>query len=406
MKLNNSYHLLFLFIFFLFTACQNKGSESTLHFVSSPSTFSNHYVAEGQVNAISTSLINCPQQLSGTVVFIIEDGSRVKQGDTVCVIENRELENRYEEMLRRLEQSKAQYAKGVADLEMNFALLEAQVESNEAQTSITNLDSAQLQYLTSQQRRIKELELERAAVEKEKLQKKLHYLEIINQSELRKLKIRIEQDEMQVAEFKKLLSELVMVAPLDGVAIRAEHRRGNEKVKEGDEVWNGMTLVEIPDVEKVNVLMQVSESVFKQIEVGDTVEYTFDAMPGNRAWGNIQKKAPIGQTIQGSSNVKVFDITASIDTFQTLPEVGISANAKITFDLQENSVVIPQVSLFAYDSISVVYVKVKKGYERRQVTKGIESATEVVILDGLKFNEVLALTHPSEQEITETVRLK
>jgi len=390
---------------FALSSCGSKQNTNELHFRVVPSTFSNHVVIEGQVNAINTSMVVCPQRISGTVVFIVEDGTPVEKGDTVCIIENRELENRYEAMLTRLAKSKARYEKGIADLEMNYALLEAQIESNEAQTSITNLDSAQLQYLTQQQRRIKELEIERAAIEKKKLQKKLHYLEIINESKLRKLKIQIEQDELRAEEYKQRLSQMFLTAPRAGIARAATFRRHGNPVKEGDNVWRGRPLVEIPDTSDVHILIQATETLFKRIDIGDTIEYTFDAMAGNRAWGNIERKAPIGQSVSRGSKVKVFDITASVDSFLTLPEVGVSANCRITFSYLPDTMVVPQVAVYPFDSIHVVYVKDNNKYQRCQVIKGYESPKETVIISGVKYDDLISLVEPPESSVSETVYL-
>lgn len=396
----------FIVALFALASCSSKQNTNELHYRLVPSTFSNHVVVDGLVNAINTSTVLCPQKISGTVVFIVEDGTPVEKGDTVCIIENRELENRYKGMLTRLEKSKARYEKGVADLEMNYALLMAQIESNEAQTSITNLDSAQLQYLTEQQRRIKELEIKRAIIEKEKLQKKMHYLEIINESKLQKLKIQIEQDEIRVEDYMDRLSQMVLIAPRSGIAKAATFRRHDNPVTEGDNVWPGRPLVEIPDTSAVDVMIQANETLFKQIDVGNTVEYTFDAMAGNRSWGRIEKKASIGQSISRGSDVKVFDITASVDSFLTIPEVGISANCKITFDYLADTMVVPQLAVFSYDTIHVVYVKDKNKYRRCEVIKGSESSKETVIVDGLNYADLISLIEPDENCISETIYLQ
>ncbi|MCF8363309.1 MAG: efflux RND transporter periplasmic adaptor subunit [Prolixibacteraceae bacterium] len=401
------YKYIIIMLLIGFFSCQSTGGGEELFHCVLPTTFSNHIVINGQVDAISTSMVSCPQNVNGTIVFIIEDGTYVEKGDTVCILENRELENRYDNMVANLEQSKANYEKGMANLEMNYALLTAQVESNEAQTSITNLDSVQLQYLSEQQRRIKELEIEKAAIEKEKLQTKLHYLEIINESKLRKLKIKIEQDEVRAREYKKILSGMVLTAPRDGIAKPAQVRwRGGQPVKEGDEVWRGHPLVEIPDVSNVNVSIEATESQFKKISVGDTVDFTFDAMAGNQAWGKIERKAPIGQPVSRGSNVKIFNITASVDSCLSLPEVGISANCKITFNFQKNAIVVPQVAVHQHDSIYVVYVKDNNTYQRREVRKGFESPKETVIVDGLKYNDLVSLIKPDENSVSETIYLQ
>ena len=105
-----------------------------------------------------------------------------------------------------------------ADLLMQYALLEAQVKNNKADTEIAQLDSLQLQFATPTQKRIKELELERALIEKKKFEKKLEALEIINQSEVRKLELHIQQLTNRLATVKTILDGLTVRSPQIGRA--------------------------------------------------------------------------------------------------------------------------------------------------------------------------------------------
>ncbi len=97
--------------------------------------------------------------------MIVEDGIRVEEGDTLVIIEDKRLITNYNEDLINLENANAELSKSKADLEMQYAIMEAQVKTNETDTEIANLDSVQMQYLTPNQRKIRELELKQAAIE-------------------------------------------------------------------------------------------------------------------------------------------------------------------------------------------------------------------------------------------------
>jgi hypothetical protein len=56
----------------------------------------------------------------------------------------------------------------------------------------------------------------------------------------------------------------------------------------------------------MKVMISASEGNYKRINVSDFVEYSFDAMPENKAWGKITKKAPVGQPVSENSKVKFF----------------------------------------------------------------------------------------------------
>ncbi|MDA3930266.1 MAG: hypothetical protein PF541_15055 [Prolixibacteraceae bacterium] len=396
------FSILFVFVFY---SCRNTDTSNSVLFQIQSATYTDDVLVDGTVEAVNSSTLACPRRLEGTIVFLIEEGVLVEEGDTVCILENRESENYLENLVVKVEQSKAQLAKSKADLEMQYALLEAQVQSNEAQTSITNLDTAQIKYLSIQQQKIKELELQIAVIQKEKFQKKLHFLEQINESELKKLKLQIEQDENQVDHIKSILNEMVMLAPQNGMAIRAKSWRSGEKVQEGDEVWGGMPLVKIPDKTEMKVIIQASESNYKRISEGNKVEYTFNAMPGNLAWGSIQKKAPMGKPIKRNSKVKQFEITATVDSFKVIPELGLSANCKVILTEVFDTIVIPQLAIFDEDSIKVVYVKKRKKFEKREILLGESSLKQAVIIAGLNGNEIISFQKPTKTKMKRIVLL-
>jgi HlyD family secretion protein len=126
-------------------------------------------------------------------------------------------------------------------------------------------------------------------------------------------------------------------------------------------------------------------------------------MPGNNAWGKIIRKAPVGKPISRGSRIKYFEITASVDSFKVLPEVGLSANCLIALAMDSNKIVLPHLAVFDHDSMKVVYVK--KGsshFEMRQVLQGQSSPTNTIISAGLDSGEVVTLVKPDIAKVQTT----
>lgn len=398
--------LTYITCLFFVISCSSESGKQITYYTLSPGSYIDEIIVEGTVEAVNVSSVICPQMIDGTVLYLVEDGVQVKEGDTVCVIENREYDNYYQTIIDKVEQSKAQYNKGKADLEMSYAMLMAQVENNEAQTAITNLDSAQLQYLPEYQQRIKKLQLEIAAIEKQKFQKKLEFLEQINESELKKLELQITQDENQVTYIKGILNNMVMLAPRDGMALRSRLRHTREKVQEGDEVWEGIQIVEIPDLSEVNVKIMATEPQYKRISENNPVVFTFDAMPGNMAWGKITKKASVGEPISRNSKIRNFEIIASIDSFIALPEIGVSAKCKVELTNISDTIVVPQLAIFEEDSARVVYVKTgRNSFEKRQVVLAENSPRTAIVAMGLEGNETVSFVKPKSSKIKSELNL-
>jgi HlyD family secretion protein len=377
----------------LLFSCQSHDQSPISTYTVKTTDFVDILEINGITEPVQTTSIGCPREADGLITFIVKDGAYVNEGDTVCILEDSNLKKRYDEAVVNLETTKAELNKIKADLDLRYALLEAQVKNNAAQTEISNLDSLQLQYLTKNQQTIKRLELRQVAIEKAKLEKKLKSLAIINQSELKKTEFRIQSLTFQIQSSKEQLEGLVIKSPKQGIVTRAMHYSGR-KVQEGDNLWAGMTMVNIPDLSKMKVMITASEGDYKRISENNLVEYSFDAMPKNKAWGKILKKSPVGKPIKENSKVKLFEIEATIDSANIMPGIGQSANCKVILKRINHSIVIPQIAVFEQDSMQVVFVKNGGKFEMRQVATGTSSLKSTIVIKGLKVGEKISFIKP------------
>lgn len=376
------------------------GGEEAFSYVVSRATYENVVTVDGVVEPIRSTTLHCPNT-EGTVVFLVEDGTFVKEGDVVCIIEAQGLQSEYDRLTLDLENAKAHLSKVKADLNLQYTLLEAQVNNNEADMKIAQLDSLQLAYATPTQRKIKTLELQKVAIEKAKYDKKLRALSVIQQSEIKMNEQSIKRIENRLQSSRKLLESLTLKAPQKGLALRPDYRvTGTSKLQAGDIVWNNMPLVIIPELNQMKVKIMASEADYKYISVDDSVCYTFDAMPDHVAWGKILSKKPVGQQIKMGSKVKLFEVEASIDSTTKLPEPGFTANCRITLRQVKDTIVIPQIAIFEEDLKKFVYVRQRDGgYEMRQIQTSLTSLKAAVVAAGLQANDVISLVKPTPSKV-------
>jgi len=219
------------------------------------------------------------------------------------------------------------------------------------------------------------------------------------------------------AKKEHFISELTLCAKTSGMALLASNSANGAKLKTGDQVWGNQPVVNIPSVSRMKIKMAAPEADFKSINVGDSVVYSFDAMPENVGYGKITLKSSVetpsqqvlffggGVTVMYSdgrqpSRVKFFDIEGSLDSVQQLPEPGFSAHCRVILNCMKDTIVTPQVAVYAIDSMKVVFVRMKGGaYEMREVLTGASSMQHVVIDKGLKEGETLSLLRPASNLI-------
>ena len=383
----------------LIVSCSSENKDISTYTVIRKN-FESTIIIDGYAEPVQSTSVTCPRSGSGgTVAFLIEDGTWVNEGDILCTIENKSMETRYDDLLKNLENAQAGIEKTKANLSLQYTLLEADAKSNEAETQIANLDSARLQYYSPNQKLVRELELRIVGITRRKIEKKLASLTIIQKSEIRKLELEIQRLTNNVESVKKDLDALVLKSAKKGLAIRGTNPMTNKKMAVGDVVYNGMPLVNIPEMDKMKMKIFASERDYRYINVNDSVHYMFDALEDNIAWGKILNKMPVGQEVKEGSNVKYFEIDASVDSTLVMPDPGFTATCYITLKQVKDTLTIPQIAIFEQDSMKVVYVENKKGFEMRQVLLGESSPKDAVVTSGLYLDERIALTLPKESQI-------
>ena len=198
-------NILQISLLILLSGCDGGTNEIISTFRVQKSDFVDAVSVEGFAEPVRSLTVSCPPEIDGTVLRIINDGTFVNAGDEICVIEDKNLMSEYEESLRSLENAEANVNKVRADHQLQLAILEAQQRTNNAETMIAGLDSLQLKYSSENQRKIKELEMQRSAIEKSRFEKKFHATRQIQQAEIRGLEIQMQRFRMRVEIAKQRL---------------------------------------------------------------------------------------------------------------------------------------------------------------------------------------------------------
>lgn len=352
-------------------------------------------VMEGSTEPVNSVNINCPPQVDGTIVSIIENGTFVKEGDVVCVIEDANIANRCDQLELDLESAYAELEKLRASQRLDSALLEAQVRNIEAEALLAGFDTVQMQYMSPTERRIKEMQLERSNIERARLLKKVESTKVMHKIDVMRMEKHIEWVKRNLEMERQKEESLTMRATKNGIAVRGKRFPwSNETLNIGDNIWNGRVVVTLPDYEQMKVMLYVQETEYKRLQLGDSVMYTFDAMPENRGWGRVSKMASVGQTRIEGSQVKTFEIEASIDSLLVPIEPRMSVRCYIYLKHIPDTIVVPTISVFDKDSLKVVYVQKGRKYEEREVKLGIGSPKMTIIENGLNEGEQITLIKP------------
>jgi HlyD family secretion protein len=402
-----------VFVFLSFTLlllnCTRKRDSGVLTIQLSKSNYIEKINVSGTVQAVVNVPVLAPSRMMGqmTVARLAEDGAFVKTGDTICVLTVPELESMYNQTMNSIETLEAELKKTVADNQLNIALLEAQLATSEAQLKISSLDSLRMQFAPEVTRKLLELEMKKVLIGKQKAEKKLAARKLIGQTEIRQMNARIMGEKAKAQTMSDQVKSLTIIAQRDGVVMRTESPvfyimgpqgigRLGGKINEGTVLFINTPVLQFPDLSKMQVSAEVQEADFKKIEKGQKVFIEIDAAKKLETTGKINRKSLMGRTAQrySDSKVKFYEVIIDIDSCHLKMKPGLSATCEITLQEARDTLFVPTLAIFEKDSNRVVYVMEKNNFIPVKVETGLSGSSHTIITEGLKGDEIIALSEP------------
>ncbi len=405
MPKHRTFLLISQFILLAMLSCVSKEENVIPTYTIEKKNFEDAIDVEGYTDPLDFTTVACPEFIDGKIEYIIEDGAQVEEGDLLCIIDAPELSAYHDQMLTQLEAAHNGLAQMKTNQQLEKAMLEAEVAQIEADKQLAQMDSLELQFLTPSKKKVRELQLRQAEIRRGKVDKRMKTLEVVQRTDLMSAEMQVQNFTRMVERFEGYVKSLRITSPKKGLAIVATTRWTGKKLLVGDNVWERIPIVTIPNLENMKVKMSISEQIFKAINVGDTIRYTFDAMPGNIGWGKLTVKTPAPEEVGENRKVKFFNVEGSLDSVSVMPDPGFTAGCHIILKQVKDTIVVPQIAVFDQDSIKVAYVKKKNDYEMRQVLMGLSSKNEVIISAGLNAKDEVALLRPDKSNIKSTILL-
>jgi HlyD family secretion protein len=408
--------LLLLMIFSLvIISCNSNKNPGIITFQLKKSDFIEEINVTGTVQAVVTYPVMAPARMWGqmTVLRLAADGSYVKKGDTICVLTLPELGSMHEEVKTSVETLEAELKKTEADTKLNIALLEAQLATSEAQLKIASLDSLRMQFATGTEKKLLELEIKKALIEKQKTEKKLTSTKLIGETDIRTRKARILQEKARVQSMEDQLNSMIILAQRDGIVSRTESPRfkflGPQglgslggPIKEGSVLFLDNPVLQFPDLSKMQISAEVAETDFKKIEKGQRVNIIVDAAKELATTGKVNRKGLIGRRDDYWEDIKVkfYETIIDIDSCHSKIKPGLSAHCEIILNEAKDTLFVPALAVFERDSTHVVYVLKKRKFIPVKVETGMSGSSYTIITGGLKGDEIIALSEPPNRLIS------
>jgi HlyD family secretion protein len=340
----------------------------------------------GILQARSSVVLSAP--FEGRIIGLVEEGTRVAEGDPVVWFETREFED-------QLEEQQAQLALDERDLQAAYDALELEklkneytLESEKTRVQIarrdfedakqkfeaeqilfqrnispqTQLEAARLRLLQS------ELSLRNAQINLAKVEENLDSNIRIKEREIDKARLRVEETQRRVREAEERIESAIVRAPSPGeVSYARIYRSGTVgKVTEGDQVSRRTNLIELPDTSVMLAVVPINEIDISRVVVGQRAEVMLEAIPGQFFEGVVEGKSivPITDATRrtwdaGSTGnaPREFEVQIRLLNVDPLFRQGMTASARIYTNELKDVLQVPIEALALHEGRRGVWVQ-------------------------------------------------
>jgi len=285
----------------------------------------------------------------------VDLGDRVKKGDLLFKLDDKELQQQRASNLTAIERSKLELGKAERDFKRAEQLLADKLISQEL------FDDTKTAF------------------------------------ELAKNSLERAQRDLGIVEER--LTKTEVRAPFDCTVLTRPVSIG-QAVSGSGGVGGGTEVLTIADLTSMIINAHVNQADVPRLKVNETVEVTVEAVAGLRITGVVERIAPQA-TIK--NNIKGFAARISLKNADPRIRPGMTANIRIPVASAANVKAVPLAAVFTERNPETgqmerfVYVKQGDGFEKRDVKLGVSDFFFAEIQDGLAGGEVVSLELPKEE---------
>jgi HlyD family secretion protein len=318
--------------------------------------------------------------------LLVSEGDHVRKGQLLLQLDDDDIRTQAAQAQVQVKSAQAQEAalrnSGTQEevLTLNSELAKARSARDTAQSRLEALRRLEKEGAASPgEVRAAEDALQSAQADLTLAEQKKH--DRYSQPEIAKIQAQASEAQQTYNAAEDALRKSSVRAPFDGIVYSLP-------VKQGAFVQAGDLLLQEADLSHVLLRAFVDEPDIGRLQLGQTVEVTWDALPG-RTWTGSVSAVP--STVKPHGNRNIGEATCTIDNhdLRLLPNVNVGVTILIA--QHENVLTLERDAVHSDDSKPYVYRIVGGRLQRQFVTIGLQNLTRVEITSGLDEGATVAL---------------
>ncbi len=366
--------------------------------------FTDNLPVRGEVKAQKSIVLSAP---SGTgqvqIIKMAKTGDVVKQGDVVIQFDTTPQQNQLDTRTSDLKQAERGIDGAIAQAKMTEEQDATDLAKAKFDVERAKLDAGKQEILSQIDGEKAKLTLSDAEQSLREVQQRVASNKKGNAATIASKRLAAKKAQFDVNLAKTNIEKLTVRAPVSGVVTVLTHWMGpNQQMewREGDSVWPGAGVMELPDMSTIQIAARVDEIDRGHLQVGQRVRIHVDAVPDTEFTGQVAEVSPMAKSdFSGWPIVRNFDIRMKLDNNDPRLKPGMSASVRIAVDTIKDAVIIPAEASFQKSGRTVVYVLKSGGrYEERQVEIAKRNSGLLAIASGVKPGERVFTKDPTVQD--------
>ena len=181
----------------------------------------------------------------------------------------------------------------------------------------------------------------------------------------------------QVSSVQSTINNLIITAPISGTITQVD-------IKVGEQATPSKEVMVLQNINDLHVEADVSEANIATLQIGQSIDYTFDALGPDRHFeGNVLTINPASTVISGVVNYKV---KGSLDNIPNI-KPGMTVNMTILVAKKDNVLAVPSTAVINKNNkqyVRVIDDPKNKTYHEVEVQIGLQADGGLIeIISGL-----------------------
>ncbi|OOR98157.1 efflux transporter periplasmic adaptor subunit [Haemophilus paracuniculus] len=215
-------------------------------------------------------------------------------------------------------------------------------------------------------------------------------------------KAQLKSAQISVDNAKTNLNYTQIVSPMDGVIVSIPVSVGQTM----NANQTSPTIVQVADLSKMLIKLEISEGDIAQVKVGQTVKFSTLAEPERQYHGTIDTIDPALTTLtdnnykeqSGNTEAIYYYANVLIDNEDNSLRIGMTAQGSVMIAERENVLVVPTSALKKRGKQTFVNVLENNRSVEKEVQTGLADSFSTEILSGLNEGEQIITTERSANE--------